>query len=170
MPELQRLRADHAPAVLAFERANRAWFAASVSDRGDDYFQHFDEGFGVLLAERDAGHGAFYVLVDDDGSVLGRFNLELAEDGTATLGYRIARRVAGRGVDTSTVREVCALASSQYGVRLVRAATSHQNLASQRVLVKAGFVPGGPAGAADLGGKHGTWYELETRPDPLRGR
>jgi len=38
MPELERLRAGHAPAVLAFELANRAYFAASVSDRGDDFF------------------------------------------------------------------------------------------------------------------------------------
>ena len=34
MPELQRLRADHAPAVLAFELANRAYFATFISDRG----------------------------------------------------------------------------------------------------------------------------------------
>ena len=33
MPELQRLRADHAPAVLAFELANRAYFAAFISER-----------------------------------------------------------------------------------------------------------------------------------------
>ncbi|NUV38105.1 GNAT family N-acetyltransferase, partial [Streptomyces sp. KAI-27] len=38
MPELQRLRADHAPALLAFERENRAWFARTISDRGDAYF------------------------------------------------------------------------------------------------------------------------------------
>ena len=37
MPELQRLDAGHAPAVLAFELANRAYFAASVSDRGDEF-------------------------------------------------------------------------------------------------------------------------------------
>jgi [ribosomal protein S5]-alanine N-acetyltransferase len=34
MPELQRLHADHAPAVLAFELANRTYFAAFISDRG----------------------------------------------------------------------------------------------------------------------------------------
>jgi ribosomal-protein-alanine N-acetyltransferase len=27
------------------------------------------------VAEQEAGSGAFYVLVDEDGSVLGRFNL-----------------------------------------------------------------------------------------------
>jgi ribosomal-protein-alanine N-acetyltransferase len=31
--ELQRLRNDHAAAVLDFERVNRAYFAESISDR-----------------------------------------------------------------------------------------------------------------------------------------
>ena len=44
-------------------------------------------------------------------------------------------------------------------MRSLRAATSNGNVASQRVLLKAGFVPVGPAGPADLGGKTGTWYE-----------
>jgi len=43
MPELKRLHAGHAPAVLAFELANRAYFAASISDRGDDYFAQFTD-------------------------------------------------------------------------------------------------------------------------------
>ena len=43
MPELQRLRADHAAAVLAFELANRGYFAASISDRGDEFFDQFAE-------------------------------------------------------------------------------------------------------------------------------
>ncbi|GAA1542837.1 hypothetical protein GCM10009827_073010 [Dactylosporangium maewongense] len=43
MPELKRLDAGHAPAVLAFELANRAYFAASVSDRGDDFFDQFTD-------------------------------------------------------------------------------------------------------------------------------
>ena len=29
--------------VLAFELANRAYFAVSISDRGDDYFDHFPD-------------------------------------------------------------------------------------------------------------------------------
>ena len=43
MPELQRLRADHAPAVLAFELANRAYFATFISDRGNEFYDHFTE-------------------------------------------------------------------------------------------------------------------------------
>ena len=51
MPELQRLRPDHAPAVLAFELANRAYFATFVSDRGDEFFAQFTERYNELLAE-----------------------------------------------------------------------------------------------------------------------
>ena len=161
MPELQRLNAGHAEAVLAFERANRAYFAASISDRGDEFFDHFAERHSVLLAEQEAGLGAYHVLVAGDGSVLGRFNLIFTEDGTATLGYRVAEHVAGRGVATATVRELCRLAAERYGLRTLRAATSHDNAASQKVLAKAGFVPAGPAGPADLGGKSGTWYQRD---------
>jgi [ribosomal protein S5]-alanine N-acetyltransferase len=161
MSELQRLRADHAPSILAFEKVNRAYFAAAVSDRGEEFFEHFPERHEARLAEQDAGTGAYYVLVADDGSVLGRFNLILVEDGVAELGYRVAEQVAGRGVATAAVREVCLLAAAQHGLRTLRAATSHQNTASEKVLLKAGFTPVGPAGPADLGGKTGTWYQRD---------
>ena len=154
--ELQRLRADHAPAVLAFELANRAYFAAFISDRGDAFFDQFTERLDALLDEQEAGICVFHVLVGDDGSVLVRFNLVDLKDGTAVLGYRVAEHVAGRGVTTATVRELCQLAAEQYGLRMLRAATTHENVASQKVLTKAGFVLVGPA---DIGGKGGTWYE-----------
>jgi ribosomal-protein-alanine N-acetyltransferase len=161
VPELQRLSARHAPSVLAFELANRAYFAASISDRGDEFFSQFTERIGTLLAEQEAGTGAFYVLVAEDGSVLGRFNLVAIDDHTAELGYRVAQHVAGRGVATATVRELCRLAAAQHGLRTLRAATARQNVASQKVLTKAGFVAVGPADPAHLGGKPGTWYQRD---------
>ncbi|MGV4891723.1 GNAT family N-acetyltransferase [Streptomyces viridosporus] len=164
MPELKRLHADHAPAVLAFELANRTYFAASISDRGDDFFDQFTDRYNASLAEQEDGICAFYVLVAEDGSVLGRFNLYDLEDGTARLGYRVAQQVAGRGVATATVRELCQLAAARHGLRTLRAATSHDNAASQKVLAKAGFVPVGPAAPADLGGRSGTWYQLDLQP------
>jgi len=127
--ELQLLRAGHAPAVLAFELANRAYFAASITDRGDEYFERFTERHRALLAEQEAGICACYVLVGEDGSVLGRFNLYDIEDGTAVLGYRVAQRVSGQGVATATVRELCQLAASRYGLRTLKAATTHENVA-----------------------------------------
>jgi ribosomal-protein-alanine N-acetyltransferase len=161
VPELQQLHPGHAPAVLAFELANRSYFAAFVSDRGDEFFDRFAEQYTALLAEQEAGASAYYVLVDEDGSVLGRFNLYRFADGTAEVGYRVAQHAAGRGLATATVRELCRLAAARHGLHTLRAATSHANTASQKVLVKAGFVPVGPAGPADLGGKQGTWYERD---------
>jgi [ribosomal protein S5]-alanine N-acetyltransferase len=161
VPELQRVRADHAQAILAFELANRGYFAASISDRGDEFFDHFTDRHGELLAEQDSGTGAFYVLVGDDRSILGRFNLYRIKDGTAELGYRVAQDVAGRGVATATVRELCRIAAAQYGLRTIRAVTSCDNVASQKVLKKAGFGPVGPADPADVGGKRGTWYQRD---------
>jgi len=162
VPELQRLRADHASAVLAFELANRAYFATFISDRGDDFFDHFTERYNALLAEQEAGNCAFHVLVGEDGAVLGRFNLVDFEEGTAELGYRVAQQVAGRGVATATVRELCRLAAAQYGLRTLRAASSYDNVASQKVLTKAGFVPAGPA---EPGGRPGIWYQRDLAAD-----
>jgi ribosomal-protein-alanine N-acetyltransferase len=158
VPELQRLRADHAPAVLAFELANRAYFAGFISDRGDEFFEQFLVRHTAMLAEQEAGRYAYYVLVGEDGSVLGRFNLYDIEDGTAVLGYRVAQDVAGRGVATATVRELCGLAAARYGLRTIKAATTRENVASQRVLVKAGFALVGPG---EIAGKPGIWYQRD---------
>ncbi|MEU6251594.1 GNAT family N-acetyltransferase [Streptomyces sp. NPDC047043] len=167
MPELKQLQAGHAPAVLAFELANRAYFAASVSDRGDEFFERYAERYDALLAEQEAGVCAFYLLVAEDGSVVGRFNLYDLEDGTAELGYRVAQHVTGRGVATAAVRELCRLAVARHGLHTLRAATATVNVASQKVLTKAGFVPVGPADPASVGGKPGTWYQRELAAEPV---
>ncbi len=162
-PELQRLRADHGPAILAFEVANRAYFAASVSDRGDDFFEHFNDRYDELLAEHETRRYAYFVLVEAGGTVIGRFNLVDISDGEAELGYRVAQRVAGRGVATAAVQEVCRLAASQFGLRTLRARTTHDNIGSQKVLTKAGFVPCGPT---TIKGRPGTWYRRELSGGP----
>jgi ribosomal-protein-alanine N-acetyltransferase len=159
--ELELLRPDHESAVLAFELANRAFFATMISDRGDAYFEHFTERHNEQVAEQEAGLGAYYLLVGTDAAVLGRFNLYFELAGTARLGYRVAQHACGQGLATATVRDLCRLAATRHGVRTLRAATAHGNAASQRVLIKAGFIPIGPAGPADLGGKPGTWYQRD---------
>ena len=156
MLELQRLRLDHGPAVLAFELANRAYFATFISDRGEEFFDHFDESYNELLAEQEAGTCVLHVLVDENGKVLGRFNLVDLEDGMAELGYRVAQQVAGHGVATATVQELCHIAAANYGLHTLRAKTSFDNVPSEKVLTKAGFVPDGPA---EPGGRPGSWYQ-----------
>jgi ribosomal-protein-alanine N-acetyltransferase len=50
---------------------------------------------------------------------------------------------------------------ARHGLRTLKAATARENVASQKVLAKAGFVPVGPAGPAHLGGKQGTRYQRD---------
>ena len=159
MSDLQLLRPDHEGPILAFERANRRYFADSISDRGDEFFDNYPVRHRELLAEQRAGRRAFYVLVADDGAIIGRFNLVFVDKGVAEVGYRVAQRVAGQGVATARVRELCLLAASRHGVSILRAAASSDNLASQKVLLKAGFIRIGPADPSELGGREGSWYQ-----------
>ncbi|WP_103515088.1 GNAT family N-acetyltransferase [Streptomyces sp. SM10] len=152
MTVLERLRPDHAPALLDFERQNRAYFAASIPDRGDSYFTGFAERHAELLAEQAAGMHHFHVLADAGGAVLGRVNLVGVAGGSAELGYRMAEVAAGRGLATSGVRRVCALAFEEYGLTALRAETTMDNAASRAVLGRTGFVE---VGAITLMGKPG---------------
>lgn len=162
MPELQRLRLDHASALLAFEQENRVYFAASVPDRGDDYFARFDERHSALLEEQAAGVCHFHVLVDGDGKVLGRVNLIDVANGSAELGYRIAESASGQGLATTAVRRVCTLAATEYGLTSLRAATTLDNAGSRAVLARTGFVPNGEI---VLDGRPGISYTRELTAD-----
>src|SRR5579863_3617324 len=140
MFELQRVNLGHESAILEFELANRSYFAASIGDRGDEYFDEFAQQHRELLAEQESGRCCFYVLVDDDETVVGRFNLYDVADGSADVGYRVAKRVCGQGVATAGLRNLCRIAREDLGLVSLGALTTEENVASQRVLAKAGFV------------------------------
>jgi ribosomal-protein-alanine N-acetyltransferase len=127
--------------LLAFERENRAYFAKSISDRGDEYFAHFEERHRALLAEQDAGTCHFHLIIDDSGAVLGRVNLVDVADGAAELGFRIAEKAAGQGLATAAVREVSMLAAVTYNLTQLRASAAVDNVASRTVLTRTGFTP-----------------------------
>jgi [ribosomal protein S5]-alanine N-acetyltransferase len=154
---LERLRPDHAPRLLAFERENRAYFAASIPDRGDAYFAEFAERHESLLAEQDTGVCHFHVVVVS-GEILGRVNLINVLDGSADLGFRVAAKAAGQGLATTAVRELITLATTTYGLHTLAAAAAISNLASRTVLTRTGFTPTGEE--VDLNGKPGLCYAL----------
>ncbi|MFH9064621.1 GNAT family N-acetyltransferase [Streptomyces coeruleorubidus] len=156
MVTLERLRADHADAVLAFERENRAYFARTVPDRGDTYFTPagFAERHRALLEEQHARVCHFHVLLEDD-VLIGRVNLVDAVDGSAELGYRIGERAAGRGVATAAVAQMCRLAAAEYGLTCLTAKTTLDNAASMKVLTRNGFTP---VGDTTLSGRPGIRY------------
>jgi ribosomal-protein-alanine N-acetyltransferase len=160
MPDLQLLRLDHAPALLAFERENRVYFAASVPDRGDEFFAQFDTRLAQLLEWQAAGTDYFHLLVAEGGEVVGRVNLTEVGDGSAELGYRIAQKVAGRGLATAAVRMVREVAATEYGLSRLRARVRLDNVASRKVLEHNGFVA---VGSLTLNGKPARSYICELR-------
>ncbi|WP_328427150.1 GNAT family N-acetyltransferase [Streptomyces sp. NBC_00443] len=141
MLTLERLHADHAPALLAFEAENREYFARTIPDRGDPYFEAagFAARHQALLAEQEAGICHFHLVLDDEGRIVGRINLLDAEDGCAELGYRVGERAAGKGVATAAVAQVCRMAATAYGLTSLVAITTLDNLASRTVLERNGF-------------------------------
>jgi ribosomal-protein-alanine N-acetyltransferase len=144
MAELHRLAPRHAGTLLVFERENREFFARTVPDRGDDYFAEFDARHAALLAEQATGRCHFHLLVDDDGAVLGRFNLVDLANGGADLGFRMAQRATGRGLAQRGVRQVIELARDEYGLQRLFASARVENAASRGVLRATGFTETGP--------------------------
>ncbi|WAZ22241.1 GNAT family N-acetyltransferase [Streptomyces cinnabarinus] len=157
MVRLERLRPDHADALLAFERENRAYFARTVPDRGDTFFT--PAGFAArlrsLLTEQGLGVCHFHVLFDDEDRLVGRVNLMDVEDGSAELGYRIGESAAGQGVATAAVGAMCGLAARAYGLSALTAITTLDNLASRTVLERNAFTP---AGELTVDGRPGIAY------------
>lgn len=160
MPELELIRPEHAAAVLAFERENRDYFAASIPDRGDAFFVEFDARFAQLLAWQADGTDLMHVLVAEAGDVVGRVNLTRVADGSAELGYRIARKAAGRGLATAAVREMRDLAATKYGLTRLSARVTRDNPASRRVLEHNGFVT---VGELTLNGKPAESFACDLR-------
>ncbi len=147
---LARLTVDHADALLAFERENREYFAASIADRGDEFFAHFTEILESRVAEQADGVCHFHVLVEPDGAVVGRVNLIDVENGSAELGYRLAERVTGRGLATSAVRAIVRIAATEYGLKQLTSGAARANVASWTVLERAGFERVGESPGGEL--------------------
>jgi ribosomal-protein-alanine N-acetyltransferase len=158
--QLQPVRREHETAIFAFEKSNRAYFARSISDRGDFFFEEFSERHRELMTEQEAATGAFFVLVDASDEVVGRFNLYDISDGTASVGYRLAERVSGHGAATSGLRTLCRIAREKLGLLTLTAAASNENVASQRVLLKAGFAY---VELTEVGGRLGASFNIDLR-------
>lgn len=159
MVTLSLVTASDGPDIAAFEWENRNYFARSISDRGDAYFTHFDEEFMALLESQENGLLANYLARDPSGALLGRFNLYHITNGTADVGYRMAEAFTGRGLATAGLIALCQRAATEHHLHTLVARTSETNVASQRVLERAGFLRVGAADPTLVGGKAGYHYE-----------
>ena len=92
--------------------------------------------------ERFAGYGFWAVIEKSSGEFLGWFHFRPApgaEPGEVELGYRLRRSAWGKGYGTEGSRALIRKGFAELGVRRVVASTMVVNVASQRVMQKAGM-------------------------------
>ncbi|MFD3874439.1 GNAT family N-acetyltransferase [Streptomyces sp. NPDC058623] len=140
---------DDAAGLADVLARNRAYMAPYEPRRAPEFYTEGGqlERLRTLLADRDAGRALPYVLTAD-GAPIGTINLGSLVRGplcSGGVGYWIDRAWAGKGIATAAVEEVCRIARDEAGLHRVEAGTLVDNLASQRVLAKAGFTAYGLA-------------------------
>jgi len=141
MHTLRPLTQADLPALLTFERQNRAYFEQWVPPRPSWFFTdlaRYTTHMESLLAEQQNGSFLMYILEDGTGQLLGRVNLTTTP--TPSLGYRIAKAHAGKGLAAAAVHQFCTIARNTHALTEITAQAARCNLASQRVLTKNGFI------------------------------
>ena len=90
---------------------------------------------------------AIWMIELKDGKHIGELCFKgLSEDGIAEIGYGIAEEYRGCGYAAEAVSATVDWALGQTGVMCITAEAEEVNIASQKVLSKAGFVPTGEVG------------------------
>lgn len=90
---------------------------------------------------------AIWMIELKDGIHIGELCFKgLSKDGKAEIGYGIEEDYQGCGYATEAVTALVNWALNQPGISHVTAETEENNIASQRVLEKAGFIPTGETG------------------------
>ena len=111
----------------------------------------FRRRLSIYAREMEAGNAwPFFIFAEADQSLLGAITLSNVRRGVAesgTLGYWVGEGWAGRGYATTAVRAMVEYAFDELGLHRVEAACVPTNLASRRVLEKAGFALEGQARA-----------------------
>lgn len=110
-----------------------------------------------------AGDGRVWLIVDDAGAVVGECGTKGPPDagGTVEIGYGLAGPSRGRGLGSRAVRALVAELRSDPRIRAIEAEVVADNVASRRVLERAGFV--------EVGGDHTLLRYRAQAPGPGPG-
>ncbi|GAA5184278.1 GNAT family protein [Rugosimonospora acidiphila] len=132
--ELRPLDRDTAQAMVDGERGDRAWHEEFPVPDDQDAARSF-------LRDPHDVFGSFVIVEQATGLAIGTIGFfgPPDDDGIAMLGYGLVPSARGRGYATEALRGLMGYAFAQGSVRLLVADTLRDNVASQRVLEKAGF-------------------------------
>lgn len=154
---VKAIRLQDEALLYAFECANRTYFERTVPSRGNAYYEpeSFHQALKQLLSEQENGAGYYYLIWRDD-TIVGRLNVHHTDVDTGEVGYRVGEKHVGRGYATAALRQLLTFDLS--GFHRLRAETTDDNLASQHVLRRAGFIRDGEARQMEWAGQRLTFY------------
>ncbi len=115
---------------------------------------------------------AIWMIELKDGTHIGELCFKgVSEEGTTEIGYGIAENYQGCGYATEALAALVDWAFHQPEIKCVLAETEEANIASQKVLSKAGFLPTGESGAegplfAKYVGEENSQFSKPTEEDP----
>ncbi|MBA3348942.1 MAG: GNAT family N-acetyltransferase [Actinobacteria bacterium] len=142
-PVIAPLELSDAPELLDYIMRNRLFLQGLEPLRPDEYFTlegQVEDIRRVQSRSRDGDGFAFGLF--SNGALVGRVALSNVVRGAgqyATIGYSVDQRHNGKGHATEAVRLAVAFAFRDAGLHRVQGAVMPGNLASARVLAKAGF-------------------------------
>jgi ribosomal-protein-alanine N-acetyltransferase len=141
--QLRVLRASDAARLSAAYQLNRDHLAPWEPARAEEFFTPAGQSEVIesKLALHAAGWEVPWVLLDGH-RIIGTITLSGIVRGpflNAHVGYWIDREYNGRGIGTAAVAHAAAAAKEVLGLHRLQAATLRHNVASQKILKRAGF-------------------------------
>ncbi len=146
MITIEPVSKQNASEIYMFENENRAFFESTLPSRGDDYYvtSNFENIIDSICEEQKAEILYMNIIRNESNEMVGRINLfpiQMEPYSCAfELGYRIGEAHQGKGYASEAVKRLTKLAFATYGIDYIQALTSPNNIASQIILIKNGYV------------------------------
>lgn len=102
----------------------------------------------IALANQSEGQTGIYRAILNDGKIVGNISVVKKKDirkKDSELGYYLGKEFCSRGIMTEAVRQILLLSFNRLDIIRISAYTFAENIASQRVLEKNGFIKEGIA-------------------------
>ena len=132
-----------------------------LSDRLPNPYTEDDANWWLNMVAVSEGIDGTFRAVVVDGKVIGSVSVERKADiyrFDGELGYMLLRDYWNRGLMSQAVGQVCEIAIKELGLNRITANVFHSNLASQRILLKNGFIQEGVMRKAV--NKGGNFYDI----------
>lgn len=146
---VRELSSTDTEALLAFETQNREWFESHIDARASSFYsmQGVAEHIQAYLADFARGAWHPFVIEDASGEIVGRANLKSIDSpkGCAEVGYRVGEPACGQGLATLALKHLIQQAQARWALTQLVAYVFPENMGSQKVLQRCGFVAEQPA-------------------------